>query len=160
MIYTIGIDPGLDGAVGVLYDGVFVAVEEMPVRVKGLGYIKREVDAEALIRTLRRHVAPDCAAHAAVERVGARPGQGSSSMFSFGDSFGVARAAVAACRYELTHVAPEVWKRHYGLSSDKVSSLELAREFFPAAELRLKKHADRAEALLMARWVYDLHYRN
>lgn len=159
MVYTIGIDPGLDGAIGVLYGGVFVAVEEMPVHVKGSGYIKREVDAEELIRALRRHVAPDCAAHVALERVGARPGQGSSSMFSFGDSFGAARASVAACRFELTQVAPEVWKRHYGLSSEKLASLELARGLFPAAELRLKKHADRAEALLIARWLYDTRYR-
>jgi len=159
VVYTIGIDPGLDGAIGVLYGGVFVAVEEMPVRVKGSGYIKREVDAEALIRALRRHVAPDCSAHVALERVGARPGQGSSSMFSFGDSFGAARASVAACRYELTQVAPEVWKRHYGLSSEKLASLELARELFPTAELRLKKHADRAEALLMARWLHNTRYR-
>lgn len=155
---TLGIDPGLDGALAVLENGVFVAVEDMPTRVKGNGMIKREIDSERLIALLRGMVPADEAAAVALERVGAMPGQGSSSTFSLGDSYGSARAAVAACRYALHVVAPGVWKKHFALTRNKAESVALAQRLFPAAPLRLKKHADRAEALLMARWLYDVKF--
>jgi hypothetical protein len=47
------------------------------------------------------------------------------------------------------------WKRHFKLGSDKEFSRALAVRLYPSAPLNLKKHADRAEALLMARWFYE-----
>ena len=155
---TLGIDPGLDGALGVLDDGAFLAVEDMPTLIKGDGMIKREVDATRMIQLLRGMVPADAAAAVALERVGAMPGQGSSSTFSLGDSYGTARTAVAACRFELHVVAPSVWKKHFALSRDKSESIALAQRLFPAAPIKLKKHADRAEALLMARWLFETRY--
>jgi crossover junction endodeoxyribonuclease RuvC len=93
-----------------------------------------------------------------LERVNAMPGQGSSSVFSLGDSFGCARSVVAACHLELTHVTPAQWKKHFKLTSDKELARALAVRMFPGAPLNLKKHADRAEALLLARWLYDTRY--
>lgn len=155
---TLGIDPGLSGAVGVLRDGAFLALEDMPTVAKGSGSVKYEVDPAGLITLLRRHVPADEPAAVVLERVNAMPGQGVSSVFSLGDSFGTTRCAVAACRLELTYVTPVSWKKHFKLPSDKEQSRALASRLFPGAELHLKKHADRAEALLMARWLFETRF--
>ena len=152
---TIGIDPGLSGAIGILLDGLLGAVEDMPIVAKGSGSVKNEVDPAGLMLLLRRHADLNQPVRAVLERVNAMPGQGVSSVFSLGDSFGTARACVAACGIELTYVTPVNWKKHFNLVSDKEMSRALAVRMFPAAPLHLKKHSDRAEALLMARWLYD-----
>ena len=156
---TIGIDPGLSGAVGVLNNGLYQAVEDMPTVAKGSGSVKSEADAAGLLGMLRWYSKPDIPVAVALERVNAMPGQGVSSVFSLGDSFGVARAVVAASRFELTYVTPATWKRHFGLGSDKEQCRALAIRLFPDAPLHLKKYADRAEALLMARWLYEKQYK-
>lgn len=155
---TLGIDPGLDGALGALRDGAYLAVEDMPTLIKGAGMIKREVDSKRIIELLRGMVPADESAEVALERVGSMPGQGSSSTFSLGDSYGTARTAVAACRFGVHVVAPSVWKKHFALSRDKGESIALAQRLFPEAPIKLKKHADRAEALLMARWLYETRF--
>lgn len=152
---TIGIDPGLGGAIGVLRDGKYVAVEDMPVVAKGVGSVKSEVDPAGLVALMRRYAPAAESVAVALERVNAMPGQGVSSVFSLGDSFGCARAAVAACRFELTYVAPTQWKKHFKLTSDKEMARALAVRMFPEAPLNLKKHVDRAEALLLARWLHE-----
>ena len=156
---TIAIDPGLWGAVGVLRDGAFLAVEDMPIITKGSGSVKSEVDPAGLISLLKRVAPADEPVAVALERVNAMPGQGVSSTFSLGDSFGCARSAIAACRFEMVYVTPVQWKKHHGLTTDKEMSRALAVRMFPEAPLNLKKHADRAEALLMARWLYDTRFR-
>lgn len=155
---TIGIDPGLSGAVGALYDGAFLGVEDMPVVAKGSGSVKNEVDAAGLIRLLKNHTSTNESVAMVLERVNAMPGQGVSSVFSFGDSFGVARAAIVATNSEQWYVTPAQWKKHFKLGSDKEQSRALAVRLFPEAPLHLKKHADRAEALLMARWLYETRF--
>lgn len=156
---TIGIDPGLSGAIGVLRDGAYVAALDMPIVAKGTGAVKNEVDPAGLITLLRQHAPVEEAVAVALERVNAMPGQGSSSIFSLGDSFGCARSAVAACRFETVYVTPAQWKKHFKLTSDKELGRALAVRMFPDAPLNLKKHADRAEALLMARWLYEARYK-
>lgn len=156
---TIGIDPGLSGAIGVLRDGAYVAVLDMPTVAKGSGSVKNEVDPAGLAALLRQHAPAQEAVAVVLERVNAMPGQGSSSIFSLGDSFGCARAVVAACRFELTYVTPVKWKKHFALTSDKELGRALAVRLFPEAPLNLKKHADRAEALLMARWLYEAQHK-
>lgn len=156
---TIGVDPGLSGAVGVLKDGVYVDVLDMPIVAKGTGSVKNEVDPAGLITLLRQYAPADETVAVALERVNAMPGQGVSSVFSLGDSFGCARSAVAACRFETIYVAPATWKKHFKLTSDKELSRALAVRLFPDAPINLKKHSDRAEALLMARWLYETRYK-
>lgn len=155
---TIGIDPGLTGAIGVLNDGHFVAVEDMPIIVKGNGKVKNEVDVSGTIRLLRQYGEPSEYISCVIERVNARPNQGVSTIFSLGDSFGCARSAVSACRFELRYVTPQVWKKHFKLTSDKEQCRAYAVKLWPDAPLHLKKHQDRAEALLMSKWLYDTFY--
>jgi crossover junction endodeoxyribonuclease RuvC len=158
-VITIGIDPGLSGAIGVLRDGAYVAVLDMPIVAKGSGSVKNEVDPAGLITLLRQHAPADEAISVALERVNAMPAQGSSSTFSIGDSFGCARSAIAACRFETVYTAPAQWKKYFKLTSDKELGRALAIRMFPEAPLNLKKHADRAEALLMARWLYETRHK-
>lgn len=154
---TIGVDPGLSGAIGVLSNGRYVTVEDMPVVAKGgTGSVKNEVDPAGLIQLLRQHTSAEEYVIVALERVNAMPGQGVSSVFSLGDSFGCARSAIAACRFEMVSVRPPEWKRYFKLGTDKEQSRALAVRMFPDAPLHLKKHSDRAEALLMARWLHDM----
>lgn len=154
---TVGIDPGLTGAVGVLRDGRFVAVESMPTVAKGAGAVKNEVSPSGLLAILREKVPAVDAVSVVIERVNARPGEGVSSAFSLGDSFGVVRGVVAVARVETHYVTPVKWKKHFGLTADKELSRSLAHRLFPeaAALMRYKKDADKAEALLLARWLWE-----
>jgi crossover junction endodeoxyribonuclease RuvC len=155
----IGIDPGLTGAVGRLNNGRFEGVLDIPTVTKGTGSVKREVDPAGVAHILRTASSGSGEFVAVVlERVNAMPGQGVSSVFSLGDSFGSLRAVVAVLGIEMHYVSPVTWKKHFGLGSDKELSRALAVKLFPQAELHLKKHADRAEALLMARWLHETRY--
>ena len=156
---TIGIDPGLSGAIGILNNGEFINVFDMPIVAKGSGSVKNEVNPAGLIELLRRNTDSSEFIAVALERVNAMPGQGSSSIFSLGDSFGVARSSVAACRFEMHYVAPVTWKKHFKLTSDKEQCRAHAVRLFPTAELNLKKHADRAESLLIAKWLYETRFK-
>jgi crossover junction endodeoxyribonuclease RuvC len=150
---TIAIDPGLSGAIGVLRDGQYVNVYDMPIVSKGSGSVKNEVDPAGIISILKQY--ENDPQIVVVERVNAMPGQGSSSTFSLGDSFGCARSAAAACELSLFYVSPVTWKKYFKLPSDKEAGRALAIRLYPTAPLNLKKHADRAESLLMARWLYE-----
>lgn len=153
----VAIDPGLTGAIAFLRDGSYVAVEDMPIVAKGIGSVKNEVSPAGLKQLIRKHLIEGEEVVAVLERVGAMPGQGVSSVFSLGDSFGCARAVLATANFPLTYVNPVTWKKHFKLTSDKGQSRSLASRLFPSAPLHLKKHADRSEALLMAQWYLEKH---
>ncbi len=153
-----GIDPGLTGAVGVLRDGAFLAVEDMPTVVKGIGSVKYEISPSGLKQSLRKHASVGDSVTAVLERVNSMPGMSASTVFSLGDSFGCARSVIATAGVELTYVTPQTWKKYFKLEKDKELSRALAIRLFPSAELHLKKHHDRAEALLMARWLWETRF--
>ena len=151
--YYVGIDPGIKGAVGILdRKGQYAAVHDIPIMKIGE---KNKVDAEKLMFILVD--VPTVDQRIMVERVHAMPNQGVTSVFSFGETYGRICAAVecggVACTVD--YVVPRVWKKYFQLDNDKNKSLELARSLFPNAELHLKKHSDRAEALLIARYLYE-----
>lgn len=158
MIITIGIDPGLSGAMGFLRDGKFFGVEDIPTTLRGSGNVKYEIDAAGMRRIMLNAKSHDADCEVLLERVNAMPGQGVSSVFSLGDSFGVCRAVVSSLNLPLYLVPPVKWKKHFGLDSDKEKSRALAAKLFPEAPLELKKHADRAEALLMARYLWETRH--
>ena len=155
----VGIDPGITGAVGVLKDGQFKAVFDIPSTMKGGGTVKREIDPAGMAREIIARLDPKDSVEILLERVGAMPGQGVASVFSFGDSYGCCRAVAAVLGYSVILIPPAVWKKHFNLSRDKEESRALAIRLFPTAELSLKKHADRAEALLMARYLWETKYK-
>ena len=156
---TVGIDPGLTGAVAFLRNGEYVALFDIPTTLKGSGSVKQEVEPGGLKRMFLERLEGREDVAIALERVSAMPGQGSSSVFSFGDTYGCCRSVASLTGYPLHLVTPTTWKKHFGLGRDKEESRALASRLFPGAELHLKKHADRAEALLMAHWLWDTRFK-
>ena len=156
---TVGIDPGLTGAVAFLRNGEYYSLFDIPTTLKGSGSVKQEVEPGGLKRMFLERLEGREDVAIALERVSAIPGQGSSSVFSFGDTYGCCRSVASLTGYPLHLVTPTTWKKHFGLGRDKEESRALASRLFPGAELHLKKHADRAEALLMAHWLWDTRFK-
>lgn len=150
----IGVDPGLSGAIAILHAGGY-DVYDIPTMSKGSGTVKSEINAKGMADILRKHV--NSPPTAMLERVNAMPGQGVASVFSLGDSFGVCRAVLACQHIPTLYIMPFTWKKHYKLTNDKEEARALAIKLFPNAELHLKKHIDRAEALLIANYLKDCY---
>lgn len=92
-----------------------------------------------------------------MEKVSARPGQGVSSMFRFGQQFGALEMAVAAHGHQLRMVTPGAWKKHFGLTSDKGAARSVAMQRFPAMASMFSRVRDdgRAEAALIALYGHE-----
>lgn len=146
----IGIDPGLSGAIA-FYDTSENAVEihDMPtVDIARNGKRKKEVSAVLLSNILTSKKVTG----AFVERVNAMPGQGVSSVFSFGRSVGIVEGILAAYDIPITMVTPQAWQKGVGQRAGKDGSRERAMQLFPAqADLfKLKKDDGRSDAALIA----------
>lgn len=148
MSLILAIDPGLSGAVALVEDGALRAVFDMPV-MGAAG--KRFVNGAMLAHLIRKSGTPDIAI---IEDVHAMPGQGVVSMFTFGESKGVARGVVAALGIPERMVRPAVWKKDMGLGTDKEKARMLAIGRWPgcAEHFARKKDHGRAEAALLAIW--------
>lgn len=150
---TIGIDPGLDGAIAVLRDTKLEALYDMPTLKVGK---KREPAVSEIAKELGRYQGllwPEL--RIGIEHVHAMPKQGVTSTFRFGYGYGLLVGIIAATGFPFERVTPQRWKRDmlHGLPKAKHASLLRARELFPAADLRLAKHHGRADALLIAEWL-------
>ena len=146
-----GIDPGLTGAVCLVdpSNPTTCRVYDLPIHVlTRSGKKKRELDIAGLIGILTSHRLD----HVFLEQVGAMPGQGVSSVFAFGKTYGVILGVIAAHTIPLTLVAPAVWKRALAVPKAKDGARARASQLLPgaAAQWRLKKHDGRAEAALLA----------
>ena len=146
----LGIDPGLSGALA-LYDTSEQTVEvfDMPVlELVRNGKKKGEVSAQALANLL----AGRGVKAAYLERVNAMPGQGVTSVFSFGRSTGIVEGILAAYDIPTTLVTPQAWQKAVGQRAGKDGSRERAMQLFPAqADLFQRKKDDgRSDAALIA----------
>ena len=151
----IGIDPGLSGAIAFFdVEKGHLSVGDMPVvEVKRNNKVKREVSPAALADILRAGIGPfSPVTHAVLERVGAMPGQGVTSVFSFGRSVGIVEGILASLYIPVTIVQPQAWQKAAGVRGGKDGSRLRASELFPNyAELFARKKDDgRADAALMA----------
>lgn len=146
----LGIDPGLSGALA-FYDfpsGVLVVIDMPTVEVTRNGKNKREV-SPALVADA---IAGKGVTHAFMERVSAMPGQGVSSMFSFGRSSGVLEGVLAAYEVPTTLVTPQSWMKEMGVRAGKDGSRERAMQLFPqySTLFARKKDDGRSDAALIA----------
>ena len=149
---TFGIDPGLSGAVATLTDGDTGPILDMPTRMVGDW---NEVDAQRLALFFRdvRASHPGAYVSACIEKVGARPGDGGTSAFRFGEGAGKIMGVLEALGIPYSRAIPAVWKRYMGLlGTDKDAARLLAIRRFPSAAhyLQRKKDNGRADALLLA----------
>ena len=139
----IGIDPGKTGAVAILDD-------------KGKYIIVLDFGQEGLMPALIDY-AP-VVKFAYLEKVHSMPGQGVVSTFSFGENFGWWQGVLGSLGIPYTTIRPQDWMKKYSLQKSSASDkpgLEVARKLFPEAPLRLKKHHNRADALLIARACWE-----
>jgi len=150
-----GIDPGLSGAIALIAaegEPNAATVFDMPVfLLSRAGRNKREIDAYGLARLLAEHYP---IGHAFVEQVGARPGQGTSSMFAFGKAVGIVIGILAANGIPTTAVSPHEWKKTLRVPADKDGARARASQLLPAAahQWGRAKDSGRAEAALIALW--------
>ena len=146
VIFALGIDPGLSGAIALLRNGEYAEVWDMPTMGRGSGN-KQQINAAEVARLLRE--CPPCTAY--IELVGAMPGQGVSSMFNFGKAAGAVYGALAALGFPVVEVTPQRWKREFGLiGKEKDLARTVAQQLMPLAPLSRKKDCGRADALLLA----------
>ncbi len=154
MTVTLGIDPGMTGAIAMLDSyGCLVEVADMPV-------VDKFVSAPLLVSAIESMTAYDAqemVGMVVIEHVASMPKQGVASTFKFGVAFGVVLGVVGGMDLPSTLVRPAKWKRDMGLTSDKERSRRLAIERWPnqADSFKLKKHDGRAEAALLALWWHD-----
>lgn len=146
----LGVDPGKTGALAWLSDtGALLYVHDVPTLKAGTGG-KAVVDEAALAGLVQSYA--DITTHAFIEMVGARPGQGVTSMFNFGTTYGLLRGVIAANGIPRTFVTPGKWKKALGVSAEKDSARARASQLMPqhAANWTRVKDDGRAEAAMIA----------
>jgi len=151
----IGCDPGNSGAFAVIHGPALVAFAMQTVKSAGRG---REIVWAPACDWLDENAPTWTPCHAVIERVGARPRQGASSGFKFGDNAGAIKGIMAQRRTPVTFVTPGVWKQHFKLiGRDKDASRARACELFPqyASLFARVKDDGVAEAALLAKWGHD-----
>jgi crossover junction endodeoxyribonuclease RuvC len=148
----IGIDPGLSGALAVLApDGTLDALWDTPtLTLRSSRGIRQEYDMPGLVALLAPYGGSQT--QVMIEESQPMPGQGVRSMFTCGLGMGVWLGVLAALEIPHTRIRPHVWKKALGLGKDKEQARLRAMQLYPHADLRLKKHHGRAEALLLARY--------
>ena len=146
----IGIDPGISGAIAVLdFDGN-VTIYDMPIMQYTVGKkTKNRIDLVGVRNLLRDRA--NSGHSVFIEEVNAMPGQGVTSMFNMGYGLGALHAIFICLYLRTVRVRPQMWKKEFGLvKKDKSDSIRIAQDLFPMADITLKKHHGRAEALLLA----------
>ena len=154
----IAIDPGINGAICFFENGEVKDVLEMPTMAEGKKN-KRQINGHQMYNELSSRIKEYNTQNinVIVEQVSAMPGQGVTSMFNFGQSFGVIKGICAAMQLPIYFVRPAKWKKHFELiNSQKDASRTKAIEMFPkiSSILSKKKDSNKADAILIACLLY------
>tara|TARA_Y100000816_G_C26062934_1_gene558334 strand:+ start:726 stop:1223 length:498 start_codon:yes stop_codon:yes gene_type:complete len=153
----IGIDPGLSGAIAILENNLVLNIFEIPVMSEGKKN-KRQLNSALLVNLLKENINNDEEVVVVVEQVNAMPGQGVTSMFNFGQTFGAIKGICAALELPIYFVRPSKWKKHFELiNSSKDASRTKAIEMYPklSNQLSKKKDVNKSDAILIARFFSD-----
>ena len=154
---VVGIDPGLSGAIAILEDNKVLNIFDMPVMAEGKKN-KRQLNSAQLVNIIKDSTKPDDEIAVVVEQVNAMPGQGVTSMFNFGQTFGAIKGVCAALELPIFFVRPSKWKKHFELiNSSKDSSRTKVIEMYPSlsSQLAKKKDVNKSDAILIARFYYE-----
>ena len=150
----IGIDPGLSGAIAVLENNKVIKLFDMPVMPDGKKN-KKQLNSAQLVKILKENILNKDDISIVVEQVNAMPGQGVTSMFNFGQTFGAIKGVCAALGLPIFFVRPSKWKKHFELiNSSKDASRTKAIEMYPLIvdQLSRKKDVNKSDAILIARF--------
>jgi len=148
----IGIDPGITGAISILENSKVIEVHETPTMIDGKKN-KRQVNGAQITNIIKKWLNKDKEVIVVVEHVNAMPGQGVTSMFNFGQSFGVIKGICSALSLPIYFVRPTKWKKHFNLiKTNKDASRTKVIEVFPeiSGQLSRKKDSNKADAILIA----------
>ena len=160
-MFIIGIDPGISGAICFLKDGKIIDVIEMPSMAEGKKN-KKQVNGNQIFNEIKSRL-PEIDGEkvcVVVEHVTAMPGQGVTSMFNFGQSFGVIKGICSAMQLPIHFVRPTRWKKYFNLiKTSKDASRSRAIEIFPkiSDQLKRKKDSNKADAILIASYYYNTY---
>mgnify|MGYP001409081034 CR=1 len=152
----IGIDPGLSGGIAILDDLKIFDLFDMPIMSEGKKN-KNQLNSAQLVNIIKKNIISE-ETFVIVEQVSAMPGQGVTSMFNFGQTFGSIKGICAALNLPIFYVRPTKWKKHFELiNSSKDASRTKAIEMYPSISDRLsrKKDVNKADAILIARYFRD-----
>ena len=155
----IGIDPGITGSICFFEDGKIIDVVEMPNMAEGKKN-KRQVNGAQIYHEISKRIKnlEKKDIKVVIEQVAAMPGQGVTSMFNFGQSFGVIKGICAALNLPIYFVRPTKWKKHFNLiKTNKDASRTKVIEAYPdiSNKLHRKKDSNRADAILIALYFND-----
>jgi crossover junction endodeoxyribonuclease RuvC len=151
---VVGIDPGLSGAIAILENNKVLNIFDMPVMAEGKKN-KRQLNSAQLVSIIKDGTKPESEIAVVVEQVNAMPGQGVTSMFNFGQTFGAIKGVCAALELPIFFVRPSKWKKHFELiNSSKDSSRTKVIEMYPSlsSQLAKKKDVNKSDAILIARF--------
>ena len=159
----IGIDPGISGSICFLEDGIIKDVLEMPTMTEGKKN-KKQVNGSQIYNEIsfRIKTYEKKNIKVVIEQVSAMPGQGVTSMFNFGQSFGILKGICSAMQLPIYFVRPAKWKKYFNLiNSEKDASRTRAIEIFPyfSSNLSKKKDSNKADAILIASYFHET-YKN
>jgi len=160
----IGIDLGISGSICFFEDGKVIDIVEMPNMADGKKN-KRQVNGAQIYNEIysRTKNLNKENIKVVIEQVSAMPGQGVTSMFNFGQSFGVLKGICSAMQLSMYFVRPAKWKRYFNLiNSEKDASRTKAIEIFPytSSQLSKKKDANKADAILLASFFFETYQLN
>jgi len=153
----IGVDPGISGAISVIENKKILEVYDTPTMIEGKKN-KRQINGAQVSNIFKERLNGNKEVVVVVENVNAMPGQGVTSMFNFGQSFGVIKGICAALSLPIYFVRPSKWKKHFNLiNTNKDASRTKAIELYPNSsdDLARKKDSNRADAILIARYFND-----
>ena len=152
-----GIDPGVSGAISILENKKVIEAIDMPTMIDGKKN-KRQVNGAQVSNIIKERLNNDKEVIIVVEHVNAMPGQGVTSMFNFGESFGVIKGICSALNLPIYFVRPAKWKKHFNLiKTNKEASRTKAIQIYPEISNKLsrKKDSNKADAILIARYFND-----
>ena len=157
-----GIDPGVSGAISVLEDKKIIEVFDMPTMIDGKKN-KKQVNGSQVTNIIKERLNNDKEKEVVVvvEHVNAMPGQGVTSMFNFGQSFGVIKGICSALSLPIYFVRPTKWKKHFNLiKTNKDASRTKVIQVYPhiSSKLSRKKDSNKADAILIARYFNDTQF--
>ena len=155
----IGIDPGISGSICFFEDGKIIDVVEMPTMTDGKKN-KKQVNGSQIYNEITKRVNQTDKKNirVVIEQVSAMPGQGVTSMFNFGQSFGLLKGICSAMQLPMYFVRPAKWKKYFNLiNSEKDASRTKVIEIFPyfSSNLSKKKDSNKADAILIASYYYE-----
>ncbi len=157
----IGIDPGISGSICFFEDGKILDVLEMPTMTDGKKN-KKQINGAQICNEISTKIGgvEKQNLRVIIEQVSAMPGQGVTSMFNFGQSFGILKGICSAMQLPMYFVRPAKWKKYFGLiKSEKDASRTKAIEMFPyfSSQLSKKKDSNKADAILIASFYYETY---